>query len=88
MMQTTKEGFMADRTKAGALEVIVAVRPASLALILNEDAKAILTDDFLTGLLDLAWHYQFEADRAGSRRALRQRVADAIEARMLGEANQ
>jgi hypothetical protein len=79
---------MAERTKAGALEVVLSVRPASAALMTNDEARSILTDEFLTRLLDLAWQNQFEADRSGPRRALRRLVSDAIEAEMLGEAEQ
>jgi hypothetical protein len=77
---------MAERTKAGALEVVLSVRPSSAALMTNDEARSILTDEFLTRLLDLAWKNQFEADRSGPRRDLRRLVSDAIEAQMLGEA--
>lgn len=79
---------MAERTKAGALAVVLGHREASGSLMTSDRAKTIMSDRFLADLLDLAWQNQFEQDRSAPRRALRQLIADAIEADRLNGAPQ
>lgn len=72
-----------DRSKASALKVVLGLRTQVLAGVTDEAAQALLSEDFVTEIFDVAWENQFEEDRRAVRRQVRQIVADAIEERRL-----
>ena len=73
------------RTEARAREIIERIRAETVQDIADDDARAILTEGFVSSILDVAWRFQFEADRTVSRARVRQLVSDAIERRSLGD---
>lgn len=72
-----------DRSKNSALAVVLGLREEVLAEVVDEAAKDLLTETFVTEIFDVAWENQFEEDRRAVRRQVRQIVGDAIESRRL-----
>jgi hypothetical protein len=72
-------------TEIKAREIIERLRSESIGEVPDLTAREILTQGLVEAILDVAWTNQFEEDRAISRTRVRQLVADAIEARELGE---
>ena len=72
-------------TEIKAREIIERLRSQSIGEVPDPTAREILSRDLVEAVLDIAWSNQFEVDRAISRTRVRQLVADAIEARELGE---
>ena len=67
------------RTRQRALDMLLqrmaTIRPA----ISDESAKALLTDDLLTRIFDVAWQHQFDEDRSEATRQTREIVNIAID---------
>jgi NifB/MoaA-like Fe-S oxidoreductase len=74
-----------DRTRQGALEVLLSLRPAILSEIPDERARTLLTENLVNDVLREAWRNAFEENRTVFRSRLRQLVGDAIEERKLRE---
>jgi len=73
------------RTEARAREIIERLRSEAVGDIADDTARTMLTDAFVSSILDVAWRFQFEDDRTVPRARVRQLVGDAIERRALGD---
>ena len=71
----------AERTKSRALDVLLSSLAALRPTIDDSGARALLTDELATRILESAWKYQFDDDRAECRNEIRELVEIAIETR-------
>lgn len=77
-----------NRSKEGALGVLIETRNSILESISDPRAAAMLTDDLLESVLDVAWRFQFDEDRSLFRIEIQKLLSDSIENMFLTEAAQ
>ena len=67
------------RTRQRALDMLLQRMATIRPTISDESAKALLTDDLLTRIFDVAWQHQFDEDRSEATRQIREIVNIAID---------
>ena len=73
-----------DRTESQARQIILGMLPDTVRSTEDTLGSVVLTRSLVGQVLDVAWQYQFDDDRASAVRALKELVEGAMEERELG----
>ena len=69
------------RTRQRALDMLLQRMVSISPSISDESARALLSDDLVTRIFDVAWQHQFDEDRSEATRQIREIVNIAIDSR-------
>ena len=69
------------RTRQRALDMLLQRMGSISPSISDEPARALLRDDLVTRIFDVAWQHQFDEDRSEATRQIREIVNIAIDSR-------
>jgi hypothetical protein len=68
------------RTRAGAADALRAARDTYFESIAAEELAAVINNQLIDELIDVAWRHQFDDERESIQRLIREMVGDRVEA--------
>lgn len=79
----TDEAFGSESTKRHARDILVEMLPEAAGATDDALASGVLSEHVLERVLDIAWEFQFDDNRAACQRELRELVEQELEQRSL-----